>query len=191
MSELENANKATLDGWLRALEVRDKQTEGHSFRLAELCLVVAQELGIEKDDLMHLRRGALLHDIGKMGIPDSILNKAGPLSESERKLMDLHPKFGYDLLSPIPFLQPAADVAYCHHENWDGSGYPRGLKGVDIPIFARIVSVCNVWDALTSDQPYRKAWIKSDARNYIDLGSGKLFDPEIVAAFLQLIKGTF
>ena len=188
MNDLEFANEATLEGWLRALELRDKQTEGHSVRLAELCLAIAQELNIEKEHLVHLRRGALLHDIGKMGIPDSILNKAGPLTEEERKLMEMHPKFGYDLLAPISFLQPAADIAYCHHENWDGSGYPRGLKGNDIPLLARIVSACNVWDALTSDQLYRKAWTKSDARNYIDLGSGKQFDPEIVDAFLPFIK---
>jgi len=191
MNDLEFAYEATIEGWLRALELRDAQTEGHSVRLAELSVALGQELGIDKDNLMHLRRGALLHDIGKMGIPDLILNKAGPLTEAERKMMELHPEFGKDMLAPIPFLQPAADVVYCHHENWDGSGYPRGLQGEDIPLMARVVSVCNVWDALTSDQPYRKAWIKTDARNYIDLGSDKQFDPETVDAFLQLIKGTF
>jgi len=191
MNDLEFAYEATIEGWLRALELRDAQTEGHSVRLAELSVALGQELGIDKDNLMHLRRGALLHDIGKMGIPDLILNKAGPLTEAERKMMELHPEFGKDMLAPIPFLQPAADVVYCHHENWDGSGYPRGLQGEDIPLMARVVSVCNVWDALTSDQPYRKAWIKTDARNYIDLGSNKRFDPETVDAFLQLIKGTF
>jgi putative nucleotidyltransferase with HDIG domain len=188
MNDLEFAYEATLEGWLRALGLKDGQTEGHSVRLVELSLAVAQELGIEKDDLTHLRRGALLHDIGKMGIPDSILNKAGPLTKEERELMEQHPKFGYDLLAPIPFLQPAADVAYCHHENWDGSGYPRGLKGEDIPLATRIVSVCNVWDALISDQPYRKAWTKEDARNYIYLDSDHQFDPEVVAAFLQIIR---
>jgi HD-GYP domain-containing protein (c-di-GMP phosphodiesterase class II) len=188
MNNLEFVYEATLEGWLRALDMKDKQTGGHSHRLADLSVAIGLELGIEKDDLVHLRRGALLHDIGKIGIPDSILNKTGPLSEEERELMDQHPKFGYDLLAPIPFLGPEADIAYCHHENWDGSGYPRGLKGEDIPLMARIVSVCNVWDALMSDQPYRKAWKKKDARNYIYLGSDHQFDPEVVAAFLHFIR---
>ena len=188
MNDLELAYEATIDGWLRALALKDAQTEGHSVRLAELSVALGYELDIDKENLKHLRRGALLHDIGQIGIPDSILKKAGPLTEEERKVMEQHPKFGYDLLAPIPFLQPAADIVYCHHENWDGSGYPRGLKGADIPLLARIVSACNVWDALTSDQPYRKAWKKADAQNYIDLGSGKQFDPEVVDAFLPYIK---
>ena len=191
MDDLELAYEATIEGWLRALALRDAQTEGHSIRMAELSLALGKKLGIEKEDRAHLRRSALLHDIGKMGIPDAILNKPGPLTDSERKMMELHTEFGKDMLAPIPFLQPAADVAHCHHENWDGSGYPRGLQGEEIPLMARIVSVCNVWDALTSDQPYRKAWLKSDARNYIDLGADKQFDPKIVDIFLQLIKGTF
>jgi putative nucleotidyltransferase with HDIG domain len=188
MSELELAYEATIEGLQRALELKDAETGGRSVRLAELCLAVAQELHIEKEQLVHLRRGALLHDIGKMGIPNSILNKPGPLTEEERKMMELHPQFGYEILSPMSFLQPAAEIAYCHHEHWDGSGYPRGLKGEDIPQLARIVSACNVWDALISDQPYRKAWKKADAQNYIDLGSGHQFDPEVVEAFLPYIK---
>ncbi len=188
MNELEFAYEATLEGWLRALELRDKQTKVHSVRVAELSVAIAKKLGIEKDDLIHSRRGALLHDIGKMGIPDSVLNKPAPLTKADREFIELHPEFGYKLLAPIPFFQPAADVALCHHENWDGSGYPRGLKGEDIPLNARIVSVCNVWDALISDQPYRKAWANEDARNYIYLGSGKQFDPEIVDALLLFIK---
>lgn len=187
MSDLEFAYDATIEGWLRALELKDKQTGGHSVRLAELTVSFAQKLGIEKDDLGHLRRGALLHDIGKIGIPDAILNKTGPLTEAERKMMNLHPQFGYEMLAPISFLKPVADIVYCHHEHWDGSGYPRGLKGEEIPRSARILIVCNIWDALTSDQPYRKAWTKKDARNYIDLGSDKQFDPEIVDAFLHFI----
>ena len=187
MNDLIVAYDATIEGWLRALELKDKQTGGHSHRLAHLSVAIGQELGIENDDLIHLRRGALLHDIGKMGIPDAILNKAGPLSDEERKFMELHTQFGRDILAPIPFLQPAADIAYCHHENWDGSGYPRGLKGEEIPLMARIVSTCNVWDALVSDQPYRKAWPKKDAQNYIDLGSGHQFDPKIVDVFLPFI----
>jgi putative nucleotidyltransferase with HDIG domain len=187
LDDLEFAYEATLEGWLRALELKDKQTGGHSLRLADLSIAIGQALGVKKADLVHLRRGALLHDIGKMGIPDSILNKAGPLTDEERDLMEQHSKFGYDILTPIPFLKLEADIAYCHHENWDGSGYPRGLKGEDIPLFARIVSVCNVWDALISDQPYRKAWKNDDARNYIYLGSEHQFDPEVVAALLHFI----
>jgi putative nucleotidyltransferase with HDIG domain len=188
MNDLEVTYEATIKSLQRALELKDAETEGHSVRLVELCLVVAQELNIEKEQLVHLRRGALLHDIGKMGIPNSILNKPDPLTEEERKMMELHPQFGHDILAPIPFLQPAADIAYCHHEHWDGSGYPRGLKGADIPQFARIVAACNVWDALMSDQPYRKAWTKEDTQNYIDLGSGYQFDPEVVDALLPYIK---
>lgn len=191
MNELELAYDATLEGWLRALGLKDAHTGEHTIRVTELSIALAGLSGLGDDELIHLRRGAILHDIGKIGIPGSILNKSEPLTETERKMIKLHPIFGHDLLAPIPFLQPAADVAYCHHENWDGSGYPRGLKGEDIPLMARIVSVCNVWDALTSNQPYRKAWLKTDAWNYIDLGAGKQFDPEIVDAFSQLITGTF
>ena len=191
MNELELAYDVTIEGWLRALELKDASTGGHTVRVTELSLALARFSGLSDDELIHLRRGATLHDIGKIGIPDSILNKSDPLTEVERKKIELHPILGHDLLAPIPFLQSAADVVYCHHENWDGSGYPRGLKGEGIPLLARIVSVCNVWDALTSDQPYRKAWLKTDAWNYIDLGSGKQFDPEIVDAFSKLIKGTF
>jgi len=187
MSELELAYEATIEGWLRALEIRDAGTEGHCVRLADLCVAIGQELGIEENDLKHLRRGALLHDIGKIGIPDPILNKPGPLTDDERKFMELHTQFGRDIFAPIPFLQSEAEIVHSHHENWDGSGYPRGLKGTDIPLLARVVSVCNVWDALTSNQPYREAWSREDARNYIDLGSGYQFDPEIVDAFLHYI----
>lgn len=188
MNDLELAYEATIEGLLRALELKDAQTEGHCVRLSELSVALGQEMGIDKNNLVHLRRAALLHDLGHIGIPDSILKKAGPLPEDERKVMEQHPKFGYDLLSPIPFLQPVAEIIYCHHEKWDGSGYPRGLKGGDIPLLARIVSVCEVWDALTSDQRYRIAWKKADAQNYIDLGSGHQFDPEVVEAFLPYIK---
>lgn len=187
MNELEFTHEATIKNWLRALELRDIQTESHSLRLAELSTAIGNKLGIDEDDLKHLRHSVLLHNIGKIGIPDLILNKSGPLSEKEKKMMELHPEIGKDMLAPIPFLQPAADVAYCHHEHWDGSGYPRGLQGEDIPLMARIASVCNVWDALTSNQPYRKAWTEVEARIYIDLGSGYQFDPEIVDAFLQYI----
>jgi putative nucleotidyltransferase with HDIG domain len=189
MNDLQFAYDATIEGWTRALGLRDRLTEAHSNRLAGLSLAFAGGLGFEGEDLTHLRRGALLHDIGKLGIPDSILNKPGPLSESEWELMRRHPVHGYEILAPIPFLQPAAEIVRCHHENWDGSGYPRGLKGETIPLMARIVSVCNVWDALLSDQPYRKAWSQADARRYIQAGSGVQFDPEIVGSFMQFIEG--
>ena len=191
--ELQRANldlihtyEATFDGWTRALELRDAHTGHHTLRVTELSLRLARIAGIEKDKLIHLRRGAALHDVGKMGIPDSILNKPGPLTEAEWRQMRQHPEMGYQILSPITFLNSAAEIAYCHHENWDGSGYPRGLKGESIPFMARIVSVCNVFDALVSNQPYRQAWHWKAACNYIQNGSGKQFDPEIVAAFLQV-----
>lgn len=185
--ELQAAYDATIDGWMRALGLRDRETEGHSYRTAELSLAFARELGVENNDLIHLRRGALLHDIGKIGIPDAILNKPGPLTEPEWELMKQHPGFGFEILSPIVFLQPAAEIAHCHHENWDGSGYPQGLKAEKIPRFARIVSVCNVWNALVSDQPYRRAWMQKDALSYIEDASGKQFDPEVVDTFVRFI----
>jgi putative nucleotidyltransferase with HDIG domain len=187
--ELQLAYDATIDGWMRALGLKDKETEGHCIRSTELSLALARELGMGNDDLVHLRHGALLHDIGKMGIPDAMLVKPGPLSDAEWGLMKQHPEFGFEILGPIPFLQPAAQVAFCHHEKWDGSGYPRGLKGGNIPMLARIVSVCNVFDALTSDQSYRYAWERKDALNYIEAASGKQFDPEIVGAFMRFIEG--
>jgi putative nucleotidyltransferase with HDIG domain len=185
--ELQLAYDATIDGWMRALGLKDNETEGHSNRLTALSLALARELGMGNDDLIHLRNGALLHDIGKMGIPDAILNKPGPLNGEEWGLMKRHPEFGFEILSPIPFLKPAAEIAYCHHENWDGRGYPRGLKGDDIPLMARIVSVCNVFDSLASDQRYRKGWDKKVASGYIEGAAGKQFDPQIVVAFMRII----
>ncbi len=188
MNELEFAYDITLDGWLRALELKDANTGGHTIRVTELSLALARFLGIQGDELIQLRRGAILHDIGKIGVPDALLNKPDPLTEAEWTLMRLHPELGYGMLAPISFLHPAADVVYCHHENWDGSGYPRGLKGDEIPLMARIVSVCNMWDSLVSDQPYRKALSWEAALNNIEQGSGMQFDPEIVDAFMRFIK---
>lgn len=186
--DLQLAYDATIEAWMRALGLRDRETEGHSIRLAGLSLALAQALGMDADDLVHLRRGALLHDIGKIGIPDAILNKPGPLSDAEWERMRLHPQYGFDFLSPISFLEPAAQVAYGHHENWDGSGYPRGLAGENIPLMARIVSVCNVFDSLVSDQPYRNGWGKKVALDYIEGAAGKQFDPQIVPVFVRLIR---
>jgi len=186
--ELANAYEATLEGWSNALELRERETAGHSKRVVELTLQICRMLGLPEHELTHIQRGALLHDIGKMGIPDNILLKPGPLSSDEWVIMRQHPLYAYQLLSRIPFLQPALDIPYAHHERWDGSGYPRGLKGEEIPLPARIFAVVDVWDALISDRPYRPAWTKNAAFNYLKENSGKLFDPQIVAAFEKIYQ---
>jgi len=191
MDEQQFAYDATIEGWMRALGLRDRHTAGHSLRVTELSLSLGKELGIEDADLIHLRRGALLHDIGKMGTPDAILYKPDKLTEAEWGIVRRHPVYGYEILAPILFLQPAAEIAHCHHENWDGSGYPRGLKGKTIPLLARIVSVCNVFDALVSDQSYRRAWRREDALSYIEERSGVQFDSEVVHAFMRFIKDKY
>ena len=182
---LARANDATLEGWSRAMDLRDKETEGHSQRVTETTLILAQRMGLGEEQLVHIRRGALLHDLGKLGVPDYILNKPGSLNEEEMANMHRHPALAYELLLPIEFLRPALDIPYCHHERWDGSGYPRGLKGEQIPLSARIFAVGDVFDALTSDRPYRNAWSHSKARDYIREQSGKEFDPQVVDAFLR------
>jgi PAS domain S-box-containing protein len=184
---LVRAYDATLDGWSHALDLRDKETEGHSRRVTELTLILARELGVSESEMPQIRRGAQLHDIGKMGIPDSILLKPGPLTEEEWAIMRQHPIYAADLLFPIEFLQPALDIPYCHHEKWDGSGYPQGLKGEEIPLSARIFAVVDVWDALTSNRSYRPAWSSTQALKYIREQSGKHFDPQVVDRFMQLI----
>jgi len=182
---LEQAYKNTLEGWSSALELRDHETEGHSQRVTELTLFLAQRLGINGEELTHISRGALLHDIGKMGIPDNLLQKPGPLTVEEAKVMQQHPAYAYELLSSIPFLHPALDIPFCHHEKWDGTGYPRGLKEEEIPLSARIFAVADVWDALLSDRPYRNAWSREEAMNYIREQPGKHFDPRVVEVFLE------
>ena len=186
-SELATAYDNTLAGWARALELRDELTEGHTRRVTELTLKLARALEIPENEIIHIRRGALLHDIGKMGIPDSILHKPGAFTAQERKIMQQHTQYAYDMLVSIPFLQAALDIPYCHHEHWDGAGYPRGLKGEDIPLSARIFSIIDVWDALTSDRPYRQAWSKEKTCEYILERSGKQFDSKIVEAFFSVI----
>jgi len=186
--ELVSAYEATIDGWVRALELRDKGVASHTQRVTEMTLRLAREMGIREEQLVHIRRGALLHDIGKLGIPDAILYKPGELTEEERQLMRQHPVFAYTLLSPISFLRPALDIVYCHHENWDGSGYPRGLKGEEIPQAARLFSVVNVWDTLVSDRPYRRGMSKDEAVAYIKDQAGKQFDPQVVQVFLKFIQ---
>jgi putative nucleotidyltransferase with HDIG domain len=185
--ELNLAYDATLEGWSRALELRDRETEGHSKRVTELTVRLAKKMGVPEPDLVHIQRGALLHDIGKLSIPDNILLKAGPLNDQERELLQKHPKTAFEMLAPIPYLRPALDIPYSHHEKWDGTGYPRGLQGEEIPLAARIFAVIDVWDALTSDRPYRKAWSEAKTRAYIQEQAGKHFDPQVVDAFLPLM----
>lgn len=184
--ELSLAYDTTLEGWTHALDLRDQETEGHTQRVTEWTLRLARLMGLGQGDLVHLRRGALLHDIGKMGIPDRILLKPGPLTEEEWAIMRRHPVYAYEMLSPIAFLRPALDVPYCHHERWDGTGYPRGLKGEQIPFMARIFSTVDVWDALRSNRPYRAAWPIEQVRAYIRSLAGIHFDPQVVQAFLEL-----
>jgi PAS domain S-box-containing protein/putative nucleotidyltransferase with HDIG domain len=185
---LAKAYDTTLEGWARALEMRDQETKDHSERVVDLTMRLAQTMGIIGDDLIQIRRGAILHDIGKMAIPDEILRKRGPLTIGERKIVEEHPTRGYELLSHIPFLEKAMEIPFCHHEHWDGSGYPRGLKGEEIPFGARIFSVIDVWDAVQSERPYNAPWEKDKAIQYLKEESGKLFDPDCVTVFLRLVE---
>ncbi len=186
--ELSQAYDATIEGWSRALDLRDKETEGHTRRVTELTMRMALEMGIPENDLVHIQRGALLHDIGKMGIPDRILFKPASLTDEEWELMQRHPTFAYEMLKPISYLEPALDIPYCHHEKWDGTGYPRGLAGEEIPLSARIFAVIDVFDALTSDRPYRPAWSKEKTLSYILEQEGKHFDPKVVEVFLRILN---
>ena len=185
-AELAKAYDKTLEGWSRALDLRDKETEGHSRRVTEMTLRLAQEMGVAEDELVHIQRGALLHDIGKVGIPDSILLKPGPLTEEEWAIMRMHPVHAYELLRPIAFLEPSLDIPYCHHEKWDGTGYPRGLDGEEIPLAARIFAVADVYDALRSNRPYRSARPRQMVMVHIMEQAGKHFDPDVVEAFLKV-----
>lgn len=187
-SELAEAYDTTLEGWARALELRDKETEGHSRRVTKSTLMIARKLELPADDIEHIRRGAILHDIGKMSIPDEILRKPGKLTDEERLIIQQHPQTARDLLLPIPFLKKALEIPYSHHEKWDGTGYPLGLKGRDIPLSARIFAVADVWDALSSDRPYNKAWSQEKIIAYFVEQSGKHFDPYIVNLFLGMVE---
>ncbi len=186
--ELFMAYDATIEGWSRALDLRDKETEGHTQRVTEMTERLAAAMGVSREEMAHIRRGALLHDIGKMGVPDHILLKPGALTSEEWDSMRRHPQLAYDMLQPITYLHQALDIPYCHHEKWDGSGYPRNLAGEQIPLSARIFSVVDVWDAVTSDRPYRPAWSKEHAIEHIRDGSGTHFDPMVVEAFLDMIN---
>ncbi len=185
--ELTVAYDATLEGWARALDLRNRATERHTERVAEMTMRLARTMGISEQELVQIRRGALLHDIGKIAIPDSILLKPGPLANEEWALMYKHPQDAFDMLQPIAYLRPALDIPYAHHEKWDGSGYPRSLKGEHIPLAARIFAVADVWDAMTDElRPYRKAMSKEEIREHIRSLAGSHLDPKVVEAFLKL-----
>ncbi|MBI5033986.1 MAG: GAF domain-containing protein [Chloroflexi bacterium] len=186
--DLSLAYDSTIESWARTLDLRVEAMEGHTERMINLTLRLGQAVGIAENELIWLRRGVLLHDIGKLSIPDTILVKPGPLTAYEWQVIRKHPQYAYDLLASIEFLRPAIDIPYCHHEKWDGTGYPRGLKGNEIPIAARIFAIIDVWDALHSARPYRAAWTDAQAREYLRSQSGKHFDPQIVQAFLNLLS---
>jgi putative nucleotidyltransferase with HDIG domain len=188
VNELSLTYDATIEGWSRALDLRDKETEGHCQRVTEMTVSLARSLGMTESELVYVRYGALLHDIGKLGVPDNILFKCGPLTEAEFDVIQKHPQYAAEMLSPIAYLQPAMDIPIFHHEKWDGTGYPNGLKGMCIPRAARIFAVVDVWDALTSARPYHAAWRKEDALIYIRENAGKHFDPEVVEVFLRTMN---
>ncbi len=185
--DLLNAYDRTLEGWSLALELRDQETEGHTRRVAQLTTDLALLMGFEGDDLVNIRRGALLHDIGKMGIPDKILLKPGDLTPEEWEIMRKHPEFAYELLWPIEYLRPAIPIPYSHHEWWDGTGYPQGLSGEDIPLPARIFAVIDVWDAMRSDRPYRRALPEKEVCDYLVASQEVHFDSNVVEAFFDLL----
>ncbi len=186
--DLAQTYDATIDGWTRALELRDFTTERHTHRVVHLTLALGQKLGLDSKDLLKVRRGAQLHDIGKMGIPDTILLKPGPLDESEWRVMRRHPIYAYELLRSIPQFSEIIDIPYCHHEKWDGSGYPRRLRGEEIPLGARIFAIVDVWDALSSNRPYRPAWPANQVVDYIRYQSNRHFEPEVARAFLDMVS---
>lgn len=185
--QLLNAYDRTIEGWAKATDMRDHETEGHSRRVADLTVALAKSMGFKDESLLHIYRGALLHDIGKIGIPDGILLKPGKLTPEERLQMQLHPQIAEEFIGRVDFLRPAMDIPSAHHEKWDGTGYPRGLKGEQIPLPARIFAIVDVWDALTSDRPYRAAMGVKETLALIEGDTGKHFDPQVVAAFKKMM----
>jgi putative nucleotidyltransferase with HDIG domain/PAS domain S-box-containing protein len=185
--ELALAYESTIEGWSNALDLRDRETAHHTVRVADLTVDLARSAGMSEADLVHVRRGALLHDIGKMGLPDAILFKVGKLTDEELAMMQKHPTYAYELLSPIAYLRPALDIPYCHHERWDGAGYPRGLKGEAIPLAARLFAVVDVWDALRSDRPYHERWPDERAREHLRVLAGTHLDPAAVDLFTKMM----
>jgi len=186
--ELLTSYHKTIEGWSNALDLRDKETEGHTQRVTQKCVEFARAVGVGEEELEFVRMGGLLHDVGKLGVPDAILLKPGKLTDEEWKVMRMHPVYAYQWLAPITFLRNAVDIPYCHHEKWDGSGYPRGLRGEEIPLFARLFAIVDVWDALSSDRPYRAAMSKVEVIEYIRSQSNSHFDPKLVSAFMNLIQ---
>jgi len=186
--KLLEAYEATIEGWSRAMDLRDKETEGHTQRVTKMTVDLSRAMGMNEEQLVHARRGALLHDMGKLGIPDNILLKPDTLTKEEWGVMRMHPQYAHEMLEKIEYLNPALDIPYCHHEKWDGSGYPRGLKEEEIPLVARVFALVDVWDALTSDRPYRSAWPEEKVLAHIREQSGKHFDPKVVEMFLKLTQ---
>lgn len=184
--ELWDAYESTIEGWGRALELRDHETEGHTQRVCTMTMALASKFDFTPGQLRYIKFGALLHDIGKMAVPDAVLMNEGPLAESEKEVMMRHPEYARQMLSGIEFLRPALDIPYCHHERWDGSGYPRGLKGEEIPLAARIFAVADVWDALAHERRYHKPWLAGDICAHIHCGAGSRFDPRVVEQFMEL-----
>jgi len=185
--QLSEAYERTIEGWVHALDLRDRETEGHTKRVTEITLKVAKQLGYTEEELLQIHRGALLHDMGKIAIPDEILQKPGPLNDAEWEKMRRHPSYAYEMLSRIEYLRPALDIPFYHHERWNGSGYPHGLSGKDIPLAARLFAIVDVWDALRSDRPYRKQLPREQVIEYLRENSGQLFDPELVDVFLNFV----
>ncbi len=185
MVETAIANEALIEAFVRALDLREREASGHGLRVAAMAVRLASLVYPAGADLVPIRHGALLHDIGKMGVPESILHKPGPLDNDEWIIMRKHPEFGHDLLAPVPFMRAALDIPLAHHERWDGKGYPQMLKGEQIPLAARIFAVVDVWDSLISERPYRPAWTEANALPYIASQAGTHFDPHIVEAFMK------
>jgi len=186
LQELLVSYHKTIEGWSTALDLRDRETEGHTLRVTQMSVEFGRVLGISEEQLEQIRMGALLHDIGKLGVPDAILLKPRPLTNEETEIMHKHPVYAYEWLGTIEFLKSAVDIPYCHHEKWDGSGYPRGLRGEEIPLAARLFAIVDVWDALCSDRPYRAAVPEAEVLAYIQSQLGKHFDPALVNVFVGL-----
>ena len=186
--EINSGITITLEGWAYSIEQHSGEAENHTKRVTELTIELAKLMGIPDDRIVHIRRGAILHDIGKTGIPDFILKKSTPLSSDEWEIVRYHPTYAFNLLSTIEYLRPALNIPYCHHERWDGTGFPRGLKGEEIPLEARIFTVIDVWEALIRDRPYRQSWPVEKALTYINEQTGKYFDPKVVEVFSEMMR---
>lgn len=187
-TDLVSAYDSTIEGWAKTLEARDHETLGHSHRVVNLTIKLARAMGIPEEYIIHVRRGTFLHDIGKLMIPDNILKKPGPLTEDEWIIIKKHPKAAYEFLKDIEFLEKAINIPYCHHERWDGGGYPRGLRGTDIPLEARIFTVVDTYDAIRSDRPYKQARSPEEAFQELKKGRGTQYDPDVVDTFIKIMR---